>query len=879
MTEAPTDQVLMPPEGGAQLALLLDLVREVNQGASREAVFARVADALQQIFSIDRFALVLRQKEGLRLALSVGLSSAYVEAAGQQMAEGAGARALTARAPMYIPDATSSPEFWPLQEAATAEGFHTVLILPLFSGAEPLGYLIMYHNTVRVYTPAEVLLAQSLAQQAAFAVQHSRLRTEAEQRRFELEQAFQQRIAEADAIDDILLSISSSLDVESTLHSITHAAANLSGATSASIYLRDDAGLFRATSAYGIALDALQNVVLRPNEGLIAQICETGEPVQVANFRQEVESSTQARDVVAAVDVQATLGVPLLEGNECVGALYVGKNEVTPFTPEAVRTLQRLAAFTQVAVQNAHRFSDVEAERRRLQAYFDAIPEGVIVLDRTGTIVLLNETLSRITGLDRRAVGRSSSEVLSPRAGYTTRPINFRYDRLAVQRRVLATGKPEQGLLELEDPHQIFEVHYSPLRSASDRIDGVVATMRDITVPLELEGQRSRANLLAQLLELSAMLNSDLSVPILTERVVEVAMDLVGAQAGTLGLVEGEKLVFRRFHLSDGWVDFDILISRGQGGPGHVWETMAPYVSNDCAADAIVLQDVRQRMHFRRLVIVPVINRSGTLTGVLGTYDPVVERDFGQRDVEALQLLAHQVAIAIENARLNEVKDSFLSIASHELKTPVTSIKGFAQVLQRKLPADSLETAGRYLEIINQQTDRLTSLINDLLDLSRIQTGRFHFEVAPLDYSQLMREVVAEMQLITPDNEIRLTTPEDVMVLGRGDRLRQILVNLIGNAAEHGPLGGNIQVTVEAGVEWVTTCVRDEGPGLPPGEEERIFGPYYQVQHGSVQPARGLGLGLYISRQVVEGHGGRIWVHSDGHTTFCFTLPAARRER
>jgi PAS domain S-box-containing protein len=864
------------PMGGwseEPISLLLALMQEVNRGASRERVFALVADALREIFAIDRFALVLMHQEGLRLALSVGLSPEYVAAANRQMNISAGARALAQRRPLYIPDAPEEDDFWPLQEAARAEGFHSVLILPLFADPGPLGYLIMYHDVVRPYTTAEVILAQALAQQAAVALQHAQLRAEIEARRSELEQAFQRRVDEAALLDDILLRISSSLDLESTLQSIVDAAASLVRAESASLYLRDVDGAYRATASHGLPLAELRRVVLTADQGLIGRLCDTGKPAQVTNFIEQVSTISEARELVAGLGVQATLGVPLMQGDDCVGALYVARREETSFPPDEVRTLERLASFAIVAVQNARRFTDVEAERRRLQEYVDAFPEAVIVYDRAGKVLLINDAMAQEIGMRQSLAGHVRGEILAHPERFQERPMTFRHDPEEVFQRVLRSAKSEQVLLDMHDPDQTYEMHVSPIKGTGNRVEGIVATMRDISAPLELERERSRANLLAQLLDLSALLNSDLSVPLLLEHVVEAAMSLVGARAGTLGLIEGDKLVFRRFYQPQGWIDFDISLSPGEGAPGYVWQTRRPYIANASETDPHVLAEAQQLLGFHRLVCVPVVNRAGTMIGTLGVYDPIVERDFGRRDVESLQLLAHQVAIAIENARLNEMKDSFLSVVSHELKTPVTSIKGFTQMLQRRLSPESLERAGRYLATINHQTDRLTSLINDLLDLSRIQTGRFHFALETIDFTRLVRDVVEEMQLLAPENRIDLSAPDAVTGRGNADRLRQVLVNLIDNAVQHGPPGGVIQVTVTAGDGAVTTCVSDQGPGLPEDEARRIFEPYYQVQQGAVPPAKGLGLGLYISRQVVEQHHGRIWVESAQPTTFCFSVP------
>jgi signal transduction histidine kinase len=754
MTEVRTGAAEVSSSGEREIQFLLQLVQEINSGATQESVFSLVAGALRQVFDIDRFAIVLVQGDGsLHLSKSQGLSESYLNFVREHVNEGSGARALAQRKPLYIRDAPHSPDFWPMQEAARAEGFHTVLVWPLFSGSEPLGYLIMYHNVVREYTTAEVTLAQAMAQQAALAVQHNRLLAQAEANRSDLEQRFQRRAAEVEAIDDIVIRISSSLDLDSTLQSIMDAAVSLAGAKTGALYLLSEGSQYRAVAAHGVALEQLRQVVLTPDNGLLAEMCRTGEPTVVSDFGEQVHTTAEAQRVVARTGTRATLGVPLMQGSACLGALYVATTDSTPFPPEAIHVLRRLGSFAQVAVQNARRFSHVQAERSRL----------------------------------------------------------------------------------------------------------------------ELEQERSRTGLLSKLLDLSELLNSDLSTQVLIERVVEAAMGLVGACSGTLGLVEGERLVFRRFHMPNGWTDFSVTLQPGQGVPGHVWSTREPYICNDCRSDTHVIHTIQEQMRFERLVYVPIFNRAGAVIGTLGAYDPVPERDFIGQDIEVLQMLAHQGAIALENAQLNGMKDDFLSIVSHELKTPVTSIKGFAQVLQRRLSPENLEHGGRYLDIINAQADRLTALINDLLDLSRIQTGRFVFDTHTVDYTALISDVLDELRLVSPENAITLVTPDRTVVVGNENRLRQVLTNLVDNAIKHGPSGTEVHVTVEVGDE-VTTYVCDEGDGLPPAEAEQIFAPYYQVRHPSDRYSKGLGLGLFISRQIVEEHGGRIWLDEVDHTSFVFTL-------
>jgi signal transduction histidine kinase len=410
-------------------------------------------------------------------------------------------------------------------------------------------------------------------------------------------------------------------------------------------------------------------------------------------------------------------------------------------------------------------------------------------------------------------------------------------------------------------------------RGASiEQVFGVFAdTLQQQMVAAETE--RARSHLLSHLLELSAQLNSNLSIPVLTERAVEAAMELVGARGGAVGLLELERIVFRRIRLDRRWEDTDIAVQRGEGIAGLVWERMRPYINNHWSSERVTPSPLQRKFGFQRVIAVPMVDRSGTFVGVLELHDPLKERNFEQIDAEALQLLAHQATIAMDNARLSQLKDEFLSMVSHELKTPVTSIKGFVQLLQRRLPADSLELYGHYLDVLNLQTDRLAGLINDLLDLSRMQQGHFTFDRTPFHYSDLIRDVLSEVQLMTPHHRLDLSVPPHAVVLGNADRIRQVLVNLIDNAVKYGPPETPIEVTVEDRADSVATYVCDAGSTLPASEGERIFGPYYQARGSADQYARGLGLGLYVSRQIIEGHGGRIWLDANDHTSFGFTLP------
>ena len=248
------------------------------------------------------------------------------------------------------------------------------------------------------------------------------------------------------------------------------------------------------------------------------------------------------------------------------------------------------------------------------------------------------------------------------------------------------------------------------------------------------------------------------------------------------------------------------------------------------------------------------------------------------------EALASHASVAVENARLigslrhaEQVKGEFLSIAAHELKTPVTSLRGYAQLTRRHLSTatePSVPRIAQALEVIDRQSTRLGSLVSQLLDVSRLETDHLTLDLAEADLVSLTDGVVRMARLHAPEHEIVLTAPETVPAVVDAPRLEQVIVNLIDNAAKFSPSGTRIDVSLTSlGPDAVQITVVDRGTGIPAEHLPHIFERAYQG--GEVQRTAGLGLGLYISRQVVELHGGRIEAESppEGGARLTITLP------
>jgi len=220
-----------------------------------------------------------------------------------------------------------------------------------------------------------------------------------------------------------------------------------------------------------------------------------------------------------------------------------------------------------------------------------------------------------------------------------------------------------------------------------------------------------------------------------------------------------------------------------------------------------------------------------------------------------------QIQDTTEQREIERVKNEFISVVSHELRTPLTSIRGSVGLVLGAHAAVLPESAKRFLEIANSNCERLVRLINDILDIEKIASGNMRFELQPRVLADVMRSAVLAAEGYAQRLNVRfeLDAPaSDVRVIVDEERLLQVLANLLSNAAKFSPAQGIVQVTVAGADDQVRICVRDHGPGIPEDFHERIFGRFSQADSSSTRRAGGTGLGLHISRQIVEQMGGRI---------------------
>ncbi|HEX7735123.1 MAG TPA: chemotaxis protein CheB [Ktedonobacteraceae bacterium] len=246
----------------------------------------------------------------------------------------------------------------------------------------------------------------------------------------------------------------------------------------------------------------------------------------------------------------------------------------------------------------------------------------------------------------------------------------------------------------------------------------------------------------------------------------------------------------------------------------------------------------------------------------------------------ALEDITERKLVEREQQKLLEQREEFLGIASHELKTPVTSIKGYTQMLQRRFAKAGDEQAAALMTRMDEQLDRLIHLIGALLDLTQIEAGQLPWHNEMFDLGALVREVVEEMAHTTVQHQIRIEGMVQSSVWADRERISEVLTNLLSNAIKYSPQAESIRVTLHEKQRSATIGVQDFGIGIDPEKQKQVFNRFFRVSDSEHATFPGLGLGLYISAQIVKKQGGRMWVDSTAGTgsTFFFTIPCAPQE-
>jgi len=536
---------------------------------------------------------------------------------------------------------------------------------------------------------------------------------------------------------------------------------------------------------------------------------------------------------------------------------------ISPMGQEADENRRLFIMIQDVSREAAEKAAMLEASEREA-GIFEGVPVKIAVLDRNFRLVRCNQSMMQWI----YATGGLEESSLPGLPALDIMPQEFRADWKRILRRVLIEGRAfEQPRVHqtVSGTDYFHRVRLHPLTDESGNVREALLLYEDVTEYVRLE---------RRLAETTDYLN------LLIESLNDgfYAMDTQGrfsfcnqAFLDMLGMNSSEELFLREgteVVMPDEKKKVERMLERRRRGEKVFFETFLKR-----QGDIPLPVQISSAPLFR----------AGRFAGIVGIAHDLSER----RRLEAMVERSHQdLEKAYEELSvLDKMKSDFIAIASHELRTPLSIIKGYSDAFMYGELGELSSFQLDKVKIMNARADQMTKIINDLLDVTRLEEGRLVGERWPAPVDGLIVNAVSEYKSRAAKcgQELHYTVEEDLPPVSVDVwRVHQVMENLIGNAIKFTPEGGRIEVLARNASEpgMVEIEVKDTGPGIPASEQRKLFTMFYQIETDSTRSAGGLGLGLVISKGIVEGHGGHIWVESETGlgSSFKFTLPVSKEE-
>ena len=543
---------------------------------------------------------------------------------------------------------------------------------------------------------------------------------------------------------------------------------------------------------------------------------------------------------------------------------------------------------------------EAELHQSKLRTTLHSIGDAVIATDPAGVINFINPIAEALTGwAENEARGRPLRDVFRIVHEKTRKPVESPVDK--VIREGVVVGLANHTVLVRRDGGEVaIDDSGAPIRDEAGKLTGVVLVFRDVTAKKREEEQREFLS------EASHILSSSLGFQTTLTKLAQLAVPRLGDWCA-VELVDdttGDPKQVAVAHVDPAKLAFAEELGRryppdpnATTGAPNVCRTgrseLYPEIPRELllagAKDAEHLKLIDE-LRLRSAMVVPLTVGGRTL-GAMTFVFAETSRTYDERDLEFAEDLARRAAVAVDNARLfaseqraresadraNRAKDDFLATVSHELRTPLNAMLGWTRLLRgQTLAPDQRERA---LETIERNAVNQAQLIEDLLDVSRIISGKLRLDVQTVELSDVVLQTIDALRIASEAKGMRVVTAIDQQagsILGDPNRLQQVVWNLISNAIKFTPKNGVIHVILERVDSSAKLSVSDNGPGIGADFLPYVFDRFKQAEGGITRKHGGLGLGLSISRQLVELHGGTIEVQSSGEgkgATFIVTFP------
>ena len=809
------------------------------------------------------------------------------------------------------------------EELARLNMLNTSLCVPFVGSEHLLGWLTLgLKKSGQPYTSNDLIFLSTLANQTTIAIENAQLLEEANRRAAELE-----------ALQKISVDVQAQANPDALLSFVIKQATDLIS-TEGGLVLTLDPTEKNLNVVVSHNLDHdYTDTTLKLSEGVAGRVTMLGESVVVDNYHNFSGRSNQFKDAKFG----AVLGVPLRWGGKVRGVLMlVHRPHGLRFSESDIWLMELFATQAAIALEQsrilqeaqvvAHQLTILSEVSMAISSTLDLDTALKRVMDRA--VDILNAEAGSLLLVDQQGKNLTFEVVLGPTGK----------ELLGAKTEI---GKGIVGTVaETSEPLIINDVEADPRWNIAfdeatefktkdllcvpmktrDRVvgvievinkqDGTVFTQEECNLLMSFGAQAAIAIENAQIftrtdqalaervqeLQMLQMFDQELQTSLHLQNVLDITlthtMDALGLSMGLMGIVRenddsglylltqrGMPMEMSRYKIDPWPFSRGILGRVAQSGNGII------------VNDITQVTDYIPKTHRTRSLLVTPIKREDRVIGILNleSTDPDY---FTEEDLSFVNILVSQAAIAIDNARLfdkvteaNQAKSEFMNTASHELKIPMTSIKGYAKLLQMGAAGALTDQQQDFLGIISNNVDRMDRLVSDLLDVSRIEAGRIRLELEDVQISSVIGDVIESVNTQIEEKHLSLTLDiEENLPEIHADygRMVQIVTNLVSNAYKYTPEGGSITVCAKShngDVDGIAVTVEDTGYGISEEDQAQLFTNFFRSGDQNIRNEPGTGLGLSITKKMVETHGGEFILESElgKGSAFSFTLPLQSR--
>jgi GAF domain-containing protein len=960
-------QIALVQNFAAQAVIAIEnarLLNELRQSLDRQTATSEVLSVissspgdLKPIFdtileNATRFcqasfgALHLVEGNAYRNAATYNVPAAYVEAREREpivsmTGNSALARVAKTKSAVQIADVAIDPAYREdphRQEFVTLTGARTLISVPMLKDDTLIGVITVYRLEVQPFTDKQIELVQNFAAQAVIAIENTRLLNELRQRTTDLGESLEQQTATSEVLRVISNSLS---DIQPVFESIVRTGVTLFSEAAVSIALVDNdmvraaavahRDLARAEAWRGIFPFPLTREYMHSRSILDRKMLDIPD-VEHAPADLTLGAKNFLRSGYRAVTI-----VPLIRGDQAIGALSVIRVAPGPLSGKQLATLKTYADQAIIAIENTRLLNELRESLQRQTATSEVLsvissspaniqPVLEIIGERaerlcdaeTSVVSIVDGDLIRLASIHgmteagveaaRRAFPmRFTDETVTARA-VRTRSVCHVADVLSdpqYQQKDTARVSGYRGCLGVpmvrdeqvvgaifvarRQPGLFSDAQVQLLKTFADQ---AVIAIENVRLFNETKTSLEQQTATADVLKIISRSAFDLR-PVLQTLVESAARFCAADKAQIIREKNGGFYTAEAYGYSREFMDYikniPIKPERGTASGRALVEGRVVHIADVRADPEYTLVEASRLGDFRTALSVPML-REGSPVGVLTLTRSEVQ-PFTDKQIELVTTFADQAAIAIENVRLfDEIQDKsrqleeasqhksqFLANMSHELRTPLNAILGYAELMTDGAYGEPSEKMLGVLKRLEANGKHLLGLINDVLDLSKIEAGQLVLELSDYSVQDIAQTVRSTLEPLAADKKLGFkveVAPDLPPGHGDGRRLTQVLINLVGNAIKFTDTG-EVAIKAEAHNGSFHVSVRDTGPGISAADQSKLFQEFQQADNAITRKKGGTGLGLAISKRIIEMHGGRIWVESQSGqgSTFAFTLP------